>query len=276
MPLPDNFNHWEHLQNVLMRVHNRYVRQEFKDLGESWDADITTPRGSLRVASTIVDNDSAIMCLIRMWLFYGVIRKMKDLSPDIYGIPVTNFQEHFRFLPQIQLYFLEDAQDVDQGYTAVAGEVSFRLRNETAQTLTMPGLMMLANRIKNIFATGNGYIWRKGRGQLTYTDMKKGYKLKVYCLNEAEGKQLIAKVLDVQTDIPNWEYSNYSQNLEPAEAFPIVPGVQTILGKPRKIPRRRPVARVRFQYALVHIHGLPNPICLVDRVNRYREALIKV
>lgn len=54
--LPNNFSEWEHLQSVLIRAQNKFVREEFKDLGgDDWIPDINTPRGSLRQACTHKD-----------------------------------------------------------------------------------------------------------------------------------------------------------------------------------------------------------------------------
>jgi hypothetical protein len=57
------------------------------------------------------------------------------------------------------------------------------------------------------------------------------------------------------------------------EAFPTIPGQDFIYGKTRRRPRRRPIADVRFQCALLHVHGLPNPIVLYDRSGAYSTAL---
>jgi hypothetical protein len=118
MPLPDNFSPAEHLQDVVMLTQNKIVRAEFNDVGDDdWVHDITTPRASLRVACTHVDADSVDMTLIRLWLFYGVLRKAKDFHPDIYGIPATSFQETNKMHPQIHLYFEEKSTEVEHGYS---------------------------------------------------------------------------------------------------------------------------------------------------------------
>ena len=64
MPLPDNFSPWEHLQNVLRQVHNRIVKEEFSDITD--DDDIVTPRGSLKKACLLDDNDSAEMTVFKV------------------------------------------------------------------------------------------------------------------------------------------------------------------------------------------------------------------
>lgn len=275
MPLPEGFSDWEHLQTVILQSYNRIVREEFSDLGDdSWDDDITVPRGSLRVACTVKDADSAPMVAIRMLLFYFTLRKASDLQVPVYGIPVNSYQESWRFKPQIQLYFQEDQADVDEGFAPVTGEIGFRLANETNESLTMAETHALANKVKTAFSSGNGFVWRKGRIMCTYTDRDRGYKLQILARDKTEGKRVIEQILDIQSHTPDWEFMNVIENEEPAEKFPIIPPTRSILGKSRRLPRKRPIADVRFRHALLHVWGLPNPIVLVDRLGIYRDALV--
>ena len=86
MPLPENFSPWEHLQQTLTFNHNRLVREYFSDVGDAdWEPDLSSTRGSLRVASTITDNDTADMVLLRMYLFYEVLGYGKRDLAVVYG-----------------------------------------------------------------------------------------------------------------------------------------------------------------------------------------------
>ncbi|MCY7274337.1 MAG: hypothetical protein LH702_11495, partial [Phormidesmis sp. CAN_BIN44] len=164
MALPQGFSTWEHLQTTIMQVQNRIVREEFNDVGDdTWDDDITTPRGSLRVASTLRDIDSALETLIKLVFFYVVLRKASDLQPALYGIPVTTFHDSVKFLPQVRLFFLEDTRDVEEGFSSVEADISFRLTGETGETLTKSEATVIANKIRTLFCAGNGFTWKKGR-----------------------------------------------------------------------------------------------------------------
>lgn len=273
MALPDSFSSWEHLQTVLMSVYNRTVREEFADLGEDWEPEIGTPRGSLRTACTIRDDDSLPQSLMRMMLFYFSLRKAADLQAPIYGVPVTSYQESRKFHPQIQLYFQEDVNDVEQGYSPVTGELSFRLMQESAETLTEVELQTYANRIRSNFAAAGGFVWRKGKLMAAYTDRRRGYQLQLLVRSEAEARRLVEQVLDLQGHTPDWKFLNLSENVEAAARYPTVPPTERILGRSRRMPRQRPIADVRFIYALCHVHGLPNPVVLVDRSRLFRQPL---
>lgn len=275
MALPEGFSEFEFLQSTFINVQNEIVRDEFRDLGESWeiDPDVNLGRGALAWASLIKDNDTATMVIMRLFLFYFILRKAKDLQPAIYGIPITSFKEQRKYKPQIKLYFLEDAEDVDAGYSPVDGEISFRLMNKDVNNMSMSELETIANKIKNLFAKPS-FVWKKGKEMYSYTDWSKGYQLQLLCRNEAEAKKIVEQVLDIQGHTPNWAKMNQNNNLEPSESYPTVPPTETILGKRVKQARKRPVADVRFQCALFDSHELANPIVLVDRSGSYINPLV--
>lgn len=272
--MSEQFSPWEHLQSTISSAYNKIVREEFSDTED--DDGITTSRSSLKIACTVDDSDSAPMVSCRMMLFYFTCRKAQDLQRPVYGIPEGTFDEIRKYRPQITLHFVESYEDVDieEGYHPVYGECSYRLMSETSESITESELNTIANRIKSEFGAGNGYIWRKGKAMLTYTDASNGFGLKIACRSESEGRAVVSKVFDVAQKTPNWKYCNYKENLEPAEAYPNNPGTDVILGQSRKTPRKRPVADVVFRYATAKIYGMPNPIVLYDKTGRYRNALV--
>lgn len=272
MPLPPEFSEQEHLQSVIRRWMNREIREFFRDADEDeWDEDITTPKGSLRVACNHRDTDSLIMTQLR-WLLFERVR-LQRIQVPITGIPTGSFQPTRRFKPQVQLYFQEDLEDVDPGFEPVTGEVSFRLMNQDSDTITPAFAQVLATRVRSNFSVGGGYRWRKGRGMLSYTDKRKGYQLQLLCRTENDGRQLVDRVLDVGQDTPDWDKAAYSENLAEGSAYPVIPPTERIYGQIRRLPRRRPIATVRFQYALLHVWGLQNPIPLVDRTGLWPSEL---
>ena len=276
MALPSNFNGFEHLQDTIRRVQNLIVRDEFFDVGgDSFAGDISTGRASLRTACTLQDDDSADMLQMRLWLFYIILKKAKDLHPNIYGIPTTAFQASRKFKPQIELYFLEDVQDVATGYNAVAGEISFRLMNETSKSISTSQLTLLGNKIKQFFATPS-FVWKKGKELYSYADWNRGYQLQQLCRNETEARRVVSSVLSIQNHNPEWKRLKLNKATNESEAFPTIPESEVILGKSRKLPRTRPIADVRFQYGALHLHGLPNPICLFDRSYTFPNPVVKV
>jgi hypothetical protein len=276
VPIGDD---WEQLQDVLQWTHNRRVMQEFRDItpnDEEWEVNLNTPRSRLRWAVTIRENDSALICSLRLFLFYVIMGQAAAMQTPIYGIPVPGYQESRVFQPQIELYFLEDYNDVDTGYSPVSGSIRFRVQNWQNETITEPIVNQLALKVRSSFATGSGFVWRKGRTMATYTDRKKGYKMQLLVRNESEARRIVEQVLDIQTDSPDWENLNISANQAEAARYPIIPPNERILNRTRRGIRKRPIADVRFIAAFLHLHGLPNPIVLVDRSGRHRNPIVTV
>lgn len=269
MPLPEGFNEWEHLQAQLIRLHNREVRDWFHDI--EVDDDISTPRGSLKRACLLQDNDSISLTVLRILLFEVSFKHAQSLQPPVYGIPTTSFQDSVEFHPQVKLFFTEDLHEADEDYGAATAEISFRLMNETSQTVSESNARTIANRIKSVFASGGGYRWQKGKNKYSYRDPQKGYHFIMACASEGEAREVIGKVLDIQEHAPDWDLLTESK---PNRSYPANPGTQRIFGKTCKKPRRRPQRYVRFRYAELHLWGLPNPIILVDRTGVKQRPLV--
>lgn len=274
---------WEHLQDVWSKVHNRRVREHFRDLisdpdnDEAWenlvgDINISIPRQSLWLACNISDQDTADMTILRTLLFWVVLGQAQALHPPLYTMPIDRYQQEVKFAPQVTLFFKEDLDEVEEGYSPLDAEISFRLMNETSQSLTQADATLLANKIKLEFNGGGGYRWHKGRTKLSYRDKERGYQFSVNAFNETDGKNLINKVLDLQGHTLNSDLLSVSQ-LDSAP--PTVPPMEFVYGKSRRSSRRRPVGWVRFQYADLHIHGIPNAITLIDRTGRRKNPLVQ-
>lgn len=275
MALPSNFAAWEHLQTTIMQVHNRLVREEFKDVSEEddWSPVITTPRASLRTACTMYDDDSAVQALNRMFLFYILLRGAVDLQQPHYTIPVDRYQEQVKFAPQVTLYFREDLDEVEQGYKPIDAEISFRVQNETYETFNETKAKSLARKIHGLFISGGqGTRWKKGRTKLSYRDKENGYQFSVNAASEAEGKQIINKVLDVQGDSIDPQKLSITTL---SSAPPIVPPIDRVYGESRRLPRHRPVGNVRFRFAEVHVWGIGKPITLLDATLRRAHPLMR-
>ncbi|MGB5768946.1 MAG: hypothetical protein WBM32_03615 [Crocosphaera sp.] len=274
MTLPDNFNAYEHLQDVVRKTHNREVRDAFSDLGDDeWLPDINTPRGSLRQACTIDDKDTASMILMRQNLFFLTLRKAKDYQADIIGTPKGNVDSTRQYRPQIVFSFKEDSGNIEEGYDPVVGRLSFRLMDETSTSITNNKLQQLANKIKLEFGSNNGYVWKKGKKYYAYTDKAKGYQLQILAINENEAKDLIRKVLAIQNHVLEEKRLTTNTNADQAEAYPIIPPNINILNEVQREPRKRPVANVRFQHAVCNIWGKQKIVPLYDRSFTFLNAL---
>ena len=273
MPLPGAFARWEHLQSVVMQTYNRDVREEFSDIGgEDWDENITTSRASLRVAYTVRDQDSALEVMIRMMLFYFTVGRAQALQTPIYGIPAEEYQRQVQFRPQIMLFFSQDAGSVPEGASPTSAEISFRLMNETSETINPAEALALGNKVKTVFGASGGYRWRKGRVKVSYRDLQRGYRLLLWAYSESEAREVIGKVLDIQGHPFDDDFLTVS---ETRKEYPTQPGTQFIYGKTRRKYTEKPISYVRFRYAALHIHGIPQGIPIYDATGRFRTALVR-
>jgi hypothetical protein len=275
MTIPPEFSETEHFQSVCRRYLNKEIRDAFQDLGgDDWQPEVNTTRGSMRHALTHKDNDTIQMTLGRMFLYYFTFGKAQALQTPVYGMPITTYQEvSLEFRPQILLYFDQSQSEVREGLSRVTGEITYRLVNETSQSITESDLKTRANKIKQLFTTPNLFVWHKGRMTCRYEDKANGYQLTLFVTNEAEGKRIIEQVLDIENKSPNWENLSVT---EKRANYPSVPPQKLIYGKSRKEVRRRPVEQVKFRYAAAHIYGVPRPVALIDTRIANNEALVQI
>jgi hypothetical protein len=190
--------------------------------------------------------------------------KGKDVG-TVYGMPVSSYQETVVFAPQVILQFLEKKEhQLDKDKPLIDGVITFRLMGKTSETITPADVDLVAARVKSKFAQPL-FVWNKGKKCYTYFDRKKGYQLKLNVPSEAEAKRVIEQVLDLQGHSPEWEFLNLNQAIQELQKYDETPRSKMILNKPRKQVRRRPIGKVTFYRAELHIHGLDQPIVLYPR-----------
>lgn len=269
MALPESFSEFEHLQNVVRRVHNRAVRQFFKNQA---DNDISTPKASLKHACTIKDDDTQALMLQRQWLFEVTAGHAQSLAPEIYGIPVAEYQRDVRFRPQVKLYFKQPRIEIDpnsQGSRQGKGEITFRLMDESSSTITRAKAERLARDIKRELGTPLER-WEKGRFKCTYKDVENGYDLRILANSRAEGLRIIKKVIAIQGHSYDEQSFQFIDN-----NLPIVtnPGTHRVYGRTVKKPIKRPNISVRFLSAQLLIYGKHKPVNLVSHGTRLRSVI---
>lgn len=258
MPLPPNFDEWENLQDIVRLEHNKAVQAYFKNQP---DDDVSTSKSRLKHSCKMKDSDTSTMTLMRMWLFEITCGRAQALQRPVYGIPITEFQPDRTFKPQIKLYFLEPYNFAthDDGTPQAEGEITFRLMDESSETISRTNAETLARQIKNIFATPP-FIWNKGKFKCTYTDQKRGYELKILVPSKAEGERIIRAVLDIQNHPFDRDYLQYIDN---DRTYSTNPGTHRVYGRMVKKFVRRRTAQVKFRYAQLLVWGKQNPVNLV-------------
>ncbi len=261
---------WANQKSFLRKVYNREVNEWFRDIAENELLDNSTARKQAKKACLIQSKDSQNMSLIKMLSFRHLVQQT-HLITNCYGIPIDSYQETVKFRPQVHLFFRQDSSAVSGDRRPVEGQISFRLINETSATMSETKARLLATKIKNEFALNNGYMWKKGKLKCVYKDFDNGLDLSILSLSEAEGKEVINKVIDVVGVTYNENYLRISEPKRNSETNPTTSSL--VYGKQRKNRRWRPIANVRFRYAVLTIHGMQHRIILVDRSKTFLDAL---
>ncbi len=269
MPVSRN---WRNLRDFLRKSYNREVNEWFRDIEDPLP-DNSTSRKNAKRACLILPTESQNTALLKALTFRFVVQRV-HLRPDIYGMPIGGIDSIRVYRPQIQFFFQEDEIDTEPGFDRVEGRISYRLMNQTSETISLSELRTIANRIKTEFGTGRGYVWRKGKTLYSYTDKLNGYQLQILGRNESDAKELITKVLATNSDTPDWINLSIKDAENPTRAYPTMPLRKNILGTGERQQRKRPIADVRFQYTVARLHGKNNPVVLIDRSGRYYNPLV--
>jgi hypothetical protein len=278
-PPPDSaqpqFDPWEHLQDVLRRVFKKEVLEEFKDIQDDDFKDISTARRSLKTACLPDDNDTSAMLTLRMMLFYIVLRRAQDMQAPLIGMPYWDAGVDRKHKPQVILHFSQDRSELkNPGDIPVTGRISFRLMNETTQSISEAKLKVIAQRIKTSFNSDAESKWYRGRNMGVYHAPDQGMGFKIQTDTKAHALDLVKTICLIAGEIFNGEYFRYSTPDDPTASYPANPGNQTIMGKVYKKPIRRQICTVRFRYAVAIIHGRPTPIPLFDKSGKFIAPLV--
>lgn len=258
MTLPQGFNEYEHLQDLMRREHNKAVNLWFRNQP---DNDLSKPKSALKHACLIKDNDTSVMTMMRLWMFEVTVGRTQAIQRPVYAIPEQEVQTNWKYKPQITLYFLEpyNREAHGNGEPRADAEISFRLIGETNESMTRALAEKLAREIKNEFAKPV-FEWSKGWFKCTYLDTEKGYDLRLYVKSKHEGERVVKQVLKIQNhtfDRDNFQFIDHDRS------YPANPGTHRVYGQIRKKYTKRPRVDVKFKYAQLKIQGLPNAINLV-------------
>jgi hypothetical protein len=260
---------WYYQRKFLRKVYNRYVNQYFSDVPDVDDQlDASTTRREVKSACLIRPKDSQNMAILKIMTFYNVVQKVQ-FEPQYYGIGIQPFLDQLRHKAQIILHFKEKKTTAfDNNRIPAKSQVSFRLFEDT---WTTSKVQSWANTIKNEFATPV-FSYTKGTLNFSYKDHGKGFNFQLYTQSETDAKNVISKCFAARNEgTPDWE--NYLKLHQDNKNWSQVQ-YKTVLGESRRLPRKRPIAEVYFQYAELLIPDLGETITLVDRSGQRPEPIL--
>ncbi len=247
-----------HVILVLEAVYNPMVEKWFKVA-----ASLGTKRGNLKTASLIKKDDSLLLILVRLFIFYFVVGYFKQGLATFYGSKFdkeTDAAKH----PQLFLYFSQDAAAVPDDTSKIDKEKSVRL-TKLDQSITPTQLVELAREVKAAFTTsGKGWTYTTGKISVSYLDPDHGFYRGNYVLvaNKTDGIELYKKLCNL-IDVP-FNIKNITVADPEKQNVGVSTTTVTIAGKKYKTKRYRPVGVVRFRYAYVSFGNNIPPMFLVD------------
>lgn len=260
---------WSNLRDFLRKSYNKEVNEWFADIPDDAPDNLSSRKQSKR-ACLILPNESQNMANIKMMSFRYICQQV-HLRPDVFGFNFDQINESVAYRPQVKLVFRQDAAAVPAGKRAVEGELTFRLVNETSESMTPAKAKILALKIKQEFAIGNGFVWKKGKHLVSYKDPELGLNSNILAISEAEGIEVAKKLVDVTDGI--YDQDKLTDHNPKRDSVTNPTGTEKVYGKQQKKTRWRPVANCRFQYAVLTIARLQYRVILVDRSKTYLNAI---
>ncbi|MHC5759743.1 hypothetical protein [Nostoc sp.] len=279
MTLPDDFNPFEHLQQTYKTEFNRRVDRYFRDV--DGNGDLSSPRGSLKLACRIIDDDNDAMMNMRHNLFFNVIGYSRKNLAVVYGSkfdtapPVAGH-------PQLFFVFSQDASASPSEESPIQHEKSIRLMKFSCASgnakpaITKANMTEIANEIKTTFLSSNrGITYTCGNKSASYTDPDNGLPRGNYILvnSKTDGSEIYEKICNV-IDVPFHSDRVLLNDPDKPSTTTATAGKTTILGKQVQNRRYRPVAVLRFRSAYISLGNLVPPVFLLDTTLR-NQGLVR-
>lgn len=263
MAIPENFNDFEHLQDVIIRTYNKKVRDSFKD--DILDDDIKTPEGALKYACLIKDKDTSGVMTLRMLLF-SLVRGDFEILNHIYATPILDYHRDVKFAPQIVLLFKESQSDAKlnkRPTNPVRMRVSFRLNKIDEDSIKQTDLDKWATKARALFP--KTYTHVIGLNRYSYRDSERGLGFLIRGSSMNEATEMFKKIIDlieyIRTNSVNLDknplyFAGSKITTHKDESVSTSKTVKlTGLNESYKIPQRYKNVKVHFYKMELHIHG---------------------
>jgi hypothetical protein len=261
-------NEIERFQNFCQKYINKKVREHFSDLGdERWQPDFNVDRHFTRWICTHQDKDPLILTVGRLLVYFFKIQGLFD--EPIYAMPCTQLFQSVQCIPQIIINFQESTQSARENNRSRHPLTAQHYIRAKVDFSSSAEVERIARKVKEVFATPI-FSFDKGRIKYVYFDKANSYEFKILSNSEAQAKNVIEKLLALDNKTPDWDFfSATTKNRNFATTEHII-----VNGKRYKKPQRRPLGKVNFISAELHVDGLPGNIRLIDLSNRSKNIIL--
>ena len=245
------------------------IRRSLID-GDTYNAEVTSHfgdtssdpnRDAVKQLCLVKSTDSALIAQQRIRFFREQVQKVQN-KPIIIGQPKSNLDADVKYHPEISVYLIQDSQSLTQGASPIDARFSWRLMDQTSESITNDILNNWANKIYNAFFNPV-FSFAKGKYIGWYISPKDGLHLQLYCLDEATTESVARKIVssigkDFSDDLFKITKPK-KDNLQQSQA------TISILGQTKKVPQWRPTANVFAKQAYINIWN-DDVHLLVDKI----------
>ena len=240
----------EALDNAIRLMHNRQVREYFKDIPEGDLSD--SPRASSKRLLLLEDNDSSIYQLRAMDFFKKYCEDANGINDLYFSIPISTYNIAVGYLPQITLYFRQEyiaSASTETRERARTMQISLRVRESKIPNSTA-ALRAIATDIKRDFATPL-YKFRTGYRKVSYKNKKLGYEFITSCRDVVDGENLIKNVMGLLSDRDEYDDRDLkiSQSKSGAGSATAVPRKTRVVSRLVNLPNRNQSVPMYFTHA---------------------------
>ncbi|MEH2000440.1 MAG: hypothetical protein V7L00_17120 [Nostoc sp.] len=157
-------------------------------------ADTTDPkRNAVKDICLVQSNDSILIAQQRIRFFREEIQKT-HLKPTIIGQPKIDFDADVKYHPQVSIEFRQTLTSIPRGKYPKDARISWRLMNETSESLTFAKMNDVAALVYQQFFS-NRFSFKKGKVIGWYLSPSDGLALQIYCLDAAEAERVAKYVV---------------------------------------------------------------------------------
>jgi hypothetical protein len=240
----------EGLQRAIILMHNRQVREYFKDIP---DGDLSdTPRASTKRLLLLEDNDSLVYCIQAMQFFKQYCEDANGVNDLYFSVPVSTYNIAVGYLPQVTLYFRQEfnaSATTETRDRARTMQVSLRVRESKIPTSTA-ALRAIATDIRQTFGTPL-YRFRTGYRKVSYFNKALGYEFKISCRDVIDAENLIKDVMGLLNDRDEYDERDLkiSESKLGAASATATPRKTRVVSRLVNLPIRDQSVRMYFTHA---------------------------
>ncbi len=240
----------EALQRAIVLMHNRQVREYFKDIP---DGDLSdTPRASTKRLLLLEDNDSLVYCIQAMQFFKQYCEDANGVNDLYFSVPVSTYNIAVGYLPQITLYFRQEfnaSATTETRDRARTMQISMRVRESKIPT-SVAALRAIATDIRQQFGTPL-YRYRTGYRKVSYFNKALGYEFKVSCRDVIDAENLIKDVMGILNDRDEYDERDLkiSESKLGSASAAAVPRKTRVVSRLVNLPIREQSLQMYFTHA---------------------------